>query len=135
MKIKTICICILVIFLLVSTGCIYIYTHKVNICDVKDVTINYKYDESDIRTEMTGDDIGKIKSLLNGKIKFSDNPSCGFDETVSIVLDCEQTFCLAQDGCPIIYLKEEDTYIKLSKSEIEMLHDLLAKYGAFFPCV
>lgn len=135
MKIKIICCCFLIISLLIGCGCIFIYTHKVNVYDVKEAILNFKCGESDICTEMTDEDISKIENILNGKIRFSDNPSCGFDETISIVLDCEQTFCLAQDGCPLVYLKEENSYIKLSESEIEILHDLLAEYGVYFPCV
>ena len=76
-----------------------------------------------------------LKTLFDGKIMYRDNPSCGFSETVSIIFDQKQTFCIAQDNCPIVYWKEKNRYITLSEDEKNQLRDLLEPYGFCFPCL
>lgn len=76
-----------------------------------------------------------LKTLFDGKIMYRDNPSCGFSETVSIIFDQKQTFCIAQDNCPIVYWKEKNRYITLSEDEKNQLRDPLEPYGFCFPCL
>ena len=73
-------------------------------------------------------------------IKFSrklyrDNPSCGFTEDVSIKFDDSQTFCFANDGCPIIYWKEKDKYFNIDEDEKSRLDIALKKFDILFPCI
>ena len=134
-KYKVLCSCFLVVAVLVGVVCIYVFTHRVDVDKVENVKIKFVYSDNDINVEMSRDDMDKIKNIFDGKIKVKDNPSCGFDESISVQLGVDQTFCPAQDGCPIVYLKEENVYIRLSESEIEELHNILGKYGMYFPCV
>jgi len=97
--------------------------------------IIFCYEDFELFQHLDDKEFKILKSILNGKKLYRDNPSCGFSENISIKFNDEQTFCIARDSCPIIYWKEKDKYIKLSKKEKQKLYDLFETYGLFFPCV
>ncbi len=63
-----------------------------------------------------------IKEIFNGKELFRDNPSCGFDENISLCFD-NITFSVACDGCPII--KYKNKYFYVSEIELEQIHNIM----------
>ena len=95
----------------------------------------YKNYGSDIQVSLSDQDMHIICDIFSGKILYRDNPSCGFREDVSIKFDDEQTFCIANDTCPIVYWKEKNKYIRLKEDEKTQLYNLLEPYGFRFPCV
>jgi len=102
---------------------------------LKNADIYFFYEDFELFHHLDDKELKILKSILNGKKLYRDNPSCGFSENISIKFNDEQTFCIARDSCPIIYWKEKDKYIKLSKKEKQKLYGLLETYGLFFPCV
>lgn len=82
---------------------------------------NFIHNSTNIHEELSKNDIDTIKEIFDGKKLYNDNPSCGFSEDVSLVLDNTESFYMACDTCPIIYYKNEDKYFKLSDDEIKNL--------------
>lgn len=96
----------------------------------------YVTDKQNIQVPLKTEDLKLIIKLFNHKTLFHDNPSCGFSENVSISINSNQyTFCLARDGCPIIYLTNEDMFFRLTTNEHNALVELLEKYGLVLPCL
>lgn len=124
---------ILIIAGLIGVSCLC--TNKVSMDNVKKIEACFKYENVNTLCYLNDKETEAIKAIFNGKKMYKDNLSCGFNESVSLKFDKEQTFCIAQDSCPIIYWKEKDRYIKLSKNEKIQLYELLEPYGFFFPCV
>jgi len=120
---------------IVCCGILWFQCERVNMDFVKDATAIFVYKNNNIVHQLNDDEVSTIKNIFNGKKMYSDNPSCGFDETISVKFNNTQTFCIARDTCPIVYWKEKNTYIKLSESEKNILYDLLSQYGFFFPCL
>ncbi len=87
-----------------------------------------------VNTVASPEDLKIISEIFAGKMLYSDQPSCGFDECVSIKID-GQTFCFANDSCGIVYLLEKDQYFKLSDEERDIVHEILTSYGFCFPCI
>ncbi len=54
--------------------------------------------------------------------------ACGFSESYSIQLG-GLTYCLAQDDCNTVYIKELDFYYVIYKGNHVKLHELLSKYA------
>lgn len=84
---------------------------------------------------LTEDDLAAICKMFDGKMLYKDNPSCGFDGKNAIVLCGDEVFCVACDGCPILFYENKDRYFRLSDEENDRLHRILAQYGLNFPCV
>ncbi|MBE6564192.1 MAG: hypothetical protein E7655_02800 [Ruminococcaceae bacterium] len=65
-------------------------------------------------------------------------PSCGFDETKSLVVtidkgtDAEANFIMASDGCPVFYHKETQTCFGLAHEHIEPFNEILTENGISF---
>ena len=94
----------------------------------------FRYGDVDITEQLSNEDAEIVKQIFIGKRLFSDSPSCGFGEDVAIIID-NKTYCIACDYCPLIYIAQENKYLKLSDDENETLRNLLCKYGFTFPCV
>lgn len=92
----------------------------------------YIYEDKNINESLNKEDMLIIKEIFNGKELFRDNPSCGFDENISLCFD-NITFTVACDGCPII--KYKNKYFYVSEIELEQIHNIMKKYGAKFPCI
>ena len=102
---------------------------------MKKAEVCFHYGNTVAINQLNDKEFDSVKTIFNGKKLYKDNLSCGFSEAVSIKFDNEQTFCIARDGCPIIYWKEKNRYIKLAENEKTQLHNLLESYGFIFPCV
>jgi len=84
---------------------------------------------------LDNEELELIKDIFDGKSMYKDSPSCGFSTDISIKFNNSQTFCIACDTCPVVYWKEENSYIRLTEKEKLRLYDLLEAYGFSFPCV
>lgn len=94
----------------------------------------FKYEDVNIETELSSEHLKEITNMFNNKELYFDSPSCGFSENVSVKID-NQTFCIANDMCGMIYLREANKYFAVSKSDSILLRDILEQYGFSFPCV
>ena len=73
-----------------------------------------------------GDSLQLRWLLLMQKTNFFEY-GCGFSESYSIQIG-GLTYCLAQDDCNAVYIKELDFYYVIYEGNHEKLHELLAKY-------
>ena len=96
---------------------------------------NFKYNTADFHMQLSNDDLLLINNIFSGKKLYNDNPSCGFTQNVSIILNNTESFYIACDSCPIIYWKNKNKYFRISEKEYSQLKDVLEKYGFTFPCV
>ena len=64
------------------------------ICITDDLCINDPLSETDLNT---------IIEIFDQKILYRDSPSCGFSENIAIRINDKDIFCVARDGCPIVY--------------------------------
>lgn len=107
-------------------------TEQVNLTEYNEGTIVFVYGDKQICEMLDYTDTSKLKGIINYKVLYNDNPSCGFDDNISLRFD-DKIFSIACDGCPII--KYNGKYISLSENEIILMHNIMEKYGAVFPCV
>jgi len=107
--------------------------HTVRVADEEIVAV-FQYADINVSTKLSHEDAELVRDMFNGKIAFSDSPSCGFGKDVALTSD-GYTYCIATDTCGIIYVLEKDKYFHLSNEEIETLHHLLSEYGFKFPCI
>lgn len=120
---------VLIIFILLE---FFKLKEIINIADSNEAEIVYVYGDKNITEELSKDDLIIIKDIINGKQLYKDEPSCGFDENISLRFD-KNIFSVACDGCPII--KYNNKYFNVSDLQIEEIHNIMKKYGAKFPCV
>ena len=102
---------------------------------VKDADICFVYGDIDEIYSLEDSELNTLIDIFDGKKMHMDNPSCGFNEDISIKFNGEQTFCIARDACPIVYWKEANRYIMISEEEKEQLYGLFEAHGFFFPCI
>ncbi len=95
----------------------------------------YKYGNSDKYELLSAKESSALKDIFDGKIMYSDSPSCGFSNDISVVFDNDKIFSVARDGCTVIYFKNKNKYIKLSEHEYEKLMDILSTHGFVLPCI
>jgi len=130
---KRIIISIIAIVILIIGGyfMLNILSPKVSILGTN-ARLTYIYSDKNIDISLSAEESETIKNMFNGKKTYSDNPSCGFTEDVSIRFD-NLIFCIACDQCPIVKL--EGKYFKISKADREVINLIFEKYGGSFPCV
>ena len=135
MKNITVIITIAIVFLIAVMSFLY-YSHinRVNILFVNNGEARYIYGEKNNIKQIKQKDVENIIKILNGKIMYKDNPSCGFSENIAVIFNKTDTFCFARDTCPIVYWKEKGKYITLTYKEQKQLYDILKTYGFQFPC-
>ena len=126
---------VILIFAAVSTAVLIIQLGLTDLSFANEAVVRFENGETNIVRTVNENDFTKIKRILNGKILYKDNPSCGFGENASVQFNQEQTFCFAQDTCPFVYWKEKNKYLRLSEQEQEELYSILYSYGFFFPCL
>ena len=137
MKKKTIIIIsasIICIILVVFIGNNVLINNRV---EEDNIEIKFFYDDSKTWEKVDSSDGRAIAKILSGyKLKEVDIPSCGFTDDIAIYINNRKNvFCLACDGCPIIYWKNKNTYFRLSEKDNRQLHSVLKKYGMKFPCI
>lgn len=94
----------------------------------------FVYGDKNIETEISSSDLEAITEIFDGKTLDSSVPSCGFDEDIAVIID-GQHFCIANDNCGSVWLKDEDSYFHLNDEENETLREILTGYGFSWPCV
>lgn len=130
MKKLTVCAILFIAATILLSSCAF--PKNVNISNDLQGNIKYIYNDKNISASMSKDDSQTIINIINGSECHNDNPSCGFDGNISFSFGSD-IFLPACDGCPII--KYCNKYFNVSKSEIEQIHNIMAKHGAKFPCV
>ena len=108
-----------------------IFTPKTNISTVN-ASLTYIYEERRVNTPLLPEESLLLKNIFNNKKLYSDTPSCGFTENVSVRFN-DLVFCIACDDCPIIKLGNK--YFKISTSDRKTIEQIFEKYGGLFPCV
>lgn len=115
---------------------IYFLLPKTDMSFAENGNLVYVTDSQCINTSLTAEDFNMIIKIFDHKILYTDNPSCGFSENIAIFMNGDQhIFCVARDGCPIIYWKDQGMYFRLTKEEHNMLIDLLKNYSFIIPCI
>lgn len=97
-------------------------------------TITYSYGGIEFTESLTDEEARTVTRILNGKIPFADNPSCGYTEKISICID-GWTFALACDSCADVRICETGKYIGFSDEERDTLEEMFTSCGGVFPCV
>lgn len=108
---------------------------SVNIGIVNKCEIINLYNNPTIKESLTESEIKLVCDIFEGKLMYVDTPSCGFSESVSICFNGKQTFCIACDGCPLVYFMEKDKYFRISNEDMQQIHNILEGYGFSFPIV
>jgi hypothetical protein len=126
----------LLIILVIGGGWLLMKSNRNNMSTINNGRVRFEYGDEDILTDLSEEDLNTIKEIFDNKKLYKDNPSCGFSESIAVLLnDDSQIFCIARDTCPIIYSKNEGLYFKISDEENTLLRNLLIKYGFYFPCI
>ena len=126
---------IIVALLLSAAVCLGVFVLRADRVRIEgEAEVCFRYGKNDVRQRLEGADRDELATILDSKRLYRGDPSCGFDEDVSVRFGA-QTFCIARDTCPFLYCKEEDRYPKLSETEKSRLYELPEPYGVFFPCV
>lgn len=129
---------LIVVLIIVFATILLICFLTINRCEIdsiKTCKVTFVHNCKEISADISYKEMEIIDCLFSGKILYADEPSCGFSEEVSIKINGSETFCVARDGCPIVYWKEKDRYFRLDEGEKVQLHLLLESYGFLFPCV
>ena len=140
-KVKTM-IAIFLCFLTIIGIFMFVYFNlfTINISAENNAEVVFVYDyydndeDANIRETLSEDDLKTVKEILNGKKPYWEFgvPSCGFDENISIQFG-DKVFSPACDGCNIIRYRNK--YIRVSDGEINIIHRVMRKHGAHFPCI
>ena len=99
--------------------------------------LHYTYVDKNINVTLSKEELNSVKKIINNKMLFYSEPSCGFDKNVSIELSGKgysETYCIACDECPILQNYNRNRYIDISKSDRETINNIFAKYGGHFAC-
>lgn len=129
-------ISVVVAVVLIAGGVVaFMKPSKTNLSPAEKGQAVFEYEDTKISEMLSAEDLSAIREMFDGKELYKDNPSCGFSETIAVVLDASQVFCVARDECPVIYYKNEGQYFSLSDQENEQLRNILENYGFRFPCV
>jgi len=103
------------------------------------ITLNYVYGAKNIHVEITDpDDFVQLISICKGRaVNDYSLPSCGFGTAELIFEGNGKSVILypACDGCNTMRLGEAKFYYGISAANRKQLVEILAKYGATFPCV
>jgi len=115
-------------------------TKPVKLGSTEKITLNYVYGYKDIHVEITdGNDFAQLISICGGRTaNGSELPSCGFGTAELIFESKDKSTAIypACDRCGTMRLGKADKYFYgISDKDRRLLEDILAKYGATFPCV
>lgn len=94
--------------------------------------LHYNYNNEHISVILTNFENDIVKDIFNKKKLYFDEPSCGFDKSISIEFD-DNYYCIACDSCGIVKLN--DKYFNISTAERSKIEEIFKKYGGEFPCV
>lgn len=118
-----VCICCVAVVALITNQ-----TAKTNTSNIKSGSVICKYDDHNINSKLSQDDLKTIAKIFNNKELHYDSPSCGFDVNVAVILDGKH-YCIANDSCGVVYLAETNKYFVLSDKENTTVRRILNSYG------
>ena len=121
------CFCFLFILILCSCG-------KVSVDKNQTVQLVYKYTDANVDVQLSKQESETILDIFDGKELFSDNPSCGFDENISLRFD-GRIYCPACDTCCTVKDCSSGQYFTVSRSERDTIEKIFNTHGGHFPCV
>ena len=129
----------LVGLIILSVLCVRWFTMRINTDFASEALLEFYYDDISISVTITDEDeLLLLKQILNGRLYFRSDLHCGFTTDVSVTMTNGKksiTFCPANDGCPLLRIGTSRRYLELSTESLAKLHEILGKYGMFFPCV
>jgi len=135
---------LLLLFLVLTTGVVLffaIFTKPVDLGFAEKITLNYvhEHNDKDIHVEITDrEDFARLVSISKGRANAFDWPSCGFGTAELIFEGNGKSIAIypACDSCGAMRLGKPDKYFYgISDKNRRLLEEILAKYGAAFPCV
>lgn len=88
-------------------------------------------EENSIDINLTAEDAKKLSDIFNEKALYNETPPCGFTLDFAVTLE-GKTFCIASDGCPFVYVYEDEAYFLMSNDENKALAALLSEYGVVY---
>lgn len=133
---------LLPLLLLLVTGVVLfnaIFTKPVSLGFTEKITLNYVYGNKDIHLEITDrEDFIRLISICKGRANAFEWPSCGFGTAELIFEGNGKSVSIypACDSCGTMRLGKADKYFYgISDKNRRSLVEILAKYGATFPCI
>lgn len=106
----------------------------VNIDKNSSVELIYLYDDVDVDTQLSKEESKEIIEIFSGKVLLPDNPSCGFDENVSLRIN-EKIYSPACDDCCIVKDWSSGKYFSISRSQRDTIEEIFSTHGGHFPCI
>jgi hypothetical protein len=126
---KIVFLCLILSFLCLLTSC---GGERVTISQGASMTAYFTYGDKNVDNPLVGEDRQAILTMFSGKKLYRENVPCAFTEKACLIIDGKH-YCVADDRCNIIYLKEQDQYFNLSAKEYDLLSEILGYYGLTFP--
>jgi len=143
-KTKMLILFIVFVIIFISVG--WWYTMMINTNFATEALLEFHYQavpgghnpDANISVVITDEnDILALQEILRGRSVRS-SFDCGFSIDISITMTNGRRsimFCPANDGCPTLRIGNSNRYLTVSDEAIAILHEILEKYGAFFPCI
>ena len=124
---KVLFLCFLALCIVLS-GCSH-----VKVKQNASASLRFHYGDASVDTKLSGEEATQLCDIVNGKALHRDDPSCGFDESISFQID-GKTFCPVRDDCCIVQDRDSGKYISISQAERDLLERIFENHGGFFPC-
>lgn len=126
---KAVCILLSILLLMGCTGCAAVISHPSGTA----VQICYDRENVSFALELSQEEADVVLSVLNRKRRDLDmtvtGAGCGFGREQSFIID-GSTYCLAQDGCDVIWEEGTNNYYLLSIQEMKQLKEIFKAHGA-----
>jgi hypothetical protein len=126
---KALCILLSIFLLMVCTGCAGAISHPSGTA----VRICYDRENVSFDLELSQEEATAVLSVLNGKRRDLDmtvtGAGCGFGREQAFIIN-GSTYCLAQDGCDVIWEEGTDSYYVVSDQEMNQLKEIFKAHGA-----
>ncbi len=130
---KIIAICLFALTVIGIFTFIYCNPSRVDLSLYNDAEVVFWYGDKNIKEKVSAEDAKILKGILHGKNElYWDNPSCGFNDFVSIRFG-NNIFSPACDNCNTIRYRNK--YFYLSDKEMRQVRRIMQKHGAHFPCI
>ena len=126
---KILCILLSVLLVMACTGCAAVISHPSGTA----VRICYDRENVSFDLELSQEEATAVLSVLNGKRRDLDmtvtGAGCGFGREQAFIIN-GSTYCLAQDGCDVIWEEGTDNYYVVSDQEMNHLREIFKAHGA-----
>ena len=107
---------------------------KISVDKNQAVELVYKYAGASVDVQLSKQESEKILNIFDSKELYNDNPSCGFDENVSLRVS-GKTFCPACDTCCIVKDCSSGQFFTISQAERDTIEEVFESHGGHFPCI